>query len=124
MKKLTVQSIALSGPILYAAVTSAMLNSAFVNIAIETHSTVSKMVLATGYQTLVIGMAHFAQVLGRLLTEHTRCDRPIFNAIARKYGKRPVLISRVLQGFSIAPYESLIFTLISDLFFVHERGID
>lgn len=72
---------------------------------------------------------------------------PIFNATAHKYGKRPVflfgsiiclvadivgsalptyrgiLISRILQGFSIAPYESLVFTLISDLFFVHERGI-
>ena len=55
-KKLTVLSITLSGAVLYAAVTSAMLNPAFVTIAIETHSTVPKMVLATGYQTLVVGI--------------------------------------------------------------------
>lgn len=129
-KKLTALGITSFGTILYAAVISAMLNPAFFTISIQLDTTIAALVLSTGYQTLVIGVTG-----------------PIFNALARKYGKRPVflsgsviclissivgscvnsykgiLVSRILQGFAIAPYESLIFTLLSDLFFVHERGL-
>jgi MFS family permease len=129
-KKLMVLSVTLSGSVLYAAVCSAMLNPAFFQISVELNTTIAALISATGYQTLVVGVTG-----------------PIFSALGRKYGKRPIflwaslvclvgnivgsaqnsyngiLISRILQGFAIAPYESLIFALISDLFFVHERGI-
>jgi MFS family permease len=129
-KKLTTLCVTLSGSVLYAAVCSAMLNPAFFAISVELNTTVGALVLATGYQTLVIGVTG-----------------PIFSALGRKYGKRPIflwasivclvgnivgstqssytgiLVSRIMQGFAIAPYESLIFALISDLFFVHERGV-
>ncbi|OAL25854.1 hypothetical protein AYO20_10316 [Fonsecaea nubica] len=129
-KKLTALGITCWGSILYAAVVSAMLNSAFFEMSIEINTTIPKLVLSSGYQTLVIGVTG-----------------PLFSALSRKWGTRPiflfasvfcliadivgscvntydgVLASRILQGFAIAPYESLIFTLISDMFFVHERGI-
>ncbi|KIW59220.1 hypothetical protein PV05_03684 [Exophiala xenobiotica] len=129
-KKLTVLGITCWGSILYAAVVSAMLNAAFAEMAVEINTSIPDLVLATGYQTLVVGVTG-----------------PLFSALARKWGKRPVfllasiiclvadivgsclptyngvLVSRVLQGFAIAPYESLVFTLISDMFFVHERGL-
>lgn len=129
-KKLTALGITCWGAVLYAAVVSAMLNAAFATMAVEIDTTISKLVLASGYQTLVVGVTG-----------------PLFSALSRKWGKRPifllasvlclvadivgscvnsyegVLASRILQGFAIAPYESLIFTLISDMFFVHERGI-
>ena len=129
-KKLTVLGITSFGCILYAAVVSAMLNPAFFTMSLELNTTIPALILTTGYQTLVVGVTG-----------------PLFNALARKYGKRPififgsviclianiigscvnsytgVMVSRVIQGFSIAPYESLIFTLLSDLFFVHERGL-
>ncbi|OAP54792.1 hypothetical protein AYL99_11240 [Fonsecaea erecta] len=129
-KKLTALGITCWGSILYAAVVSAMLNSAFYEMSIEINTTIPKLVLSSGYQTLVIGVTG-----------------PLFSALSRKWGTRPiflfasvfcliadivgscvdtyqgVLTSRILQGFAIAPYESLVFTLISDMFFVHERGI-
>lgn len=129
-KKLTVLGVTSFGCILYAAVVSAMLNPVFYTMSLQLDTTIAALVLTTGYQTLVVGVTG-----------------PVFNALARKYGKRPiflfasviclvssivgssidsytgVLTSRILQGFSIAPYESLIFTLVSDLFFVHERGL-
>ncbi|KAL6248009.1 hypothetical protein RBB50_005357 [Rhinocladiella similis] len=129
-KKLTVLGITCWGSVLYAAVVSAMLNSAFFEMSVEINTSIPKLVLTSGYQTLVIGVTG-----------------PVFSAFARKWGKRPVFIlasiiclvadivgscvnsyegvlaSRILQGFAIAPYESLVFTLISDMFFVHERGV-
>ena len=129
-KKLAAFGITSVGGILYAAVVSAMLNPAFFEMSLELNVPISAMIQTSGYQTLVIG-----------------CTGPIFSAVGRKYGRRPVFIaasivmlisniigscvhnytgvltSRILQGFAIAPYESLIFALISDLFFVHERGI-
>ncbi|KAL2399165.1 hypothetical protein ABEF95_000664 [Exophiala dermatitidis] len=129
-KKLTALGISCWGSILYGAVVSAMLNSAFAEMSVEINTTIADLVLTSGYQTLVVGVTG-----------------PLFSALSRKWGKRPifllasitclvadivgscvnsyqgVLASRILQGFAIAPYESLIFTLISDLFFVHERGV-
>ncbi|OCT48315.1 hypothetical protein CLCR_04009 [Cladophialophora carrionii] len=129
-KKLTALGITCWGSVLYAAVVSAMLNAAFFEMSIEIDTTISKLVLTSGYQTLVVGVTG-----------------PLFSALSRKWGTRPifllasifcliadivgscvttyegVLASRILQGFAIAPYESLVFTLVSDMFFVHERGI-
>lgn len=129
-KKLTALGITCIGAVLYAAVVSAMLNSAFFEMSIEINTTIPKLVQTSGYQTLVIGITG-----------------PLFSALSRKWGNRAifvlasvmclvanivgscvktyegVLASRILQGFAIAPFESLIFTLISDMFFVHERGL-
>lgn len=129
-KKLTALGVTCLGAIFYASVVSAMLNPAFGVMAVQINTTIPALVSATGYQTLVVGVTG-----------------PVFSALSRKYGKRPmflfaslsclaadivgscvnsytgVLASRVLQGFAIAPYESLTFTLVSDLFFVHERGL-
>ena len=129
-KKLTALGITCWGAVLYAAVVSAMLNAAFFQMSVQINTTIPALVLTSGYQTLVVGV----------------CG-PIFSALSRKWGTRPifllasvlclvadivgscvnsyegVLASRILQGFAIAPYESLIFTLISDMFFVHERGL-
>lgn len=71
----------------------------------------------------------------------------IINAVARKWGKRPVFVissfigvigsivgatannyegllaARIIQGFSVCAYESLALAMVGDLFFVHERGL-
>jgi predicted MFS family arabinose efflux permease len=129
-KKLTAFGVTSFGCLLYAAVISGMLNPVWYTMSLELDTPLSTLVQTNGYQALVVGVTG-----------------PIFNALARKYGKRPIflsasviclvanivgsavnsyhglLTSRILQGFAIAPYESLIFTLISDMFFVHERGL-
>jgi MFS family permease len=70
----------------------------------------------------------------------------LISAFAHKYGKRPVLLfsvccafggtlwggaansynslvgARVLQGFGVSMFESVMFSIIGDLYFVHERG--
>ncbi len=70
----------------------------------------------------------------------------IWNAVAVKYGKRPVYLfttlglmvtcfwaaaaksfaslvaARVIQGFCMAPLEALVPASIADIWFVHERG--
>ena len=130
-KKITVLCITLSGSILYFAVISAMLNPAFPIIAEDLHSTLPKVVLSSGWFGITVGITG-----------------PFYSAIAHKYGKRPCFLfggamaliahivgatagtrsypglvaARVLQGFSSSPYESLIYAVVGDIFFVHERG--
>ncbi|KAH6698503.1 serine/threonine kinase 16 [Leptodontidium sp. MPI-SDFR-AT-0119] len=129
-KKRTALGVTVMGEILYGAVVSAMLNPAFYALSYELNTTVTDMVLTTGYQCLV-----------------TAVTAPFYSAISRKWGSRPlflggclimvvaqivggsvhsytgVLTARIIQGFAVAPFESLIFVLISDMFFVHERGV-
>ncbi|THW55472.1 hypothetical protein D6D20_09455 [Aureobasidium pullulans] len=129
-KKVASFGITCWGTLLYGAVSIAMLNPALYAMSVQLEVSITAMVLTAGYQTLVTGVSG-----------------PIFAALARKYGKRPmflfaslvclvgnivgsavptyqgVLASRILQGFSIAPYESLIFDMLSDMFFLHERGV-
>lgn len=71
---------------------------------------------------------------------------PIVCAVSRKFGKRPVflfsalmgcigtiiggcandykllLVGRIVQGFSTSAFESIVVTVIGDIYFVHERG--
>lgn len=88
------------------------------------------MSLLSGYQVLVVGAV-----------------APIVSALARKYGKRPVylvssafllagsilctfassydvlLTGRLLQGVGTAAFESIPFSAVGDLYFVHQRGL-
>lgn len=131
-KKMTVLCVTLLGSIFYFAVITAMLNPSFSVIAADVHAPLSKVVLTSGYFTLTVGITG-----------------PFFSAVAHKYGKRPCFLfsavmalaghivgatvgtrsyrglvaARVLQGFSASPYESLIYAVVSDIFFVHERGL-
>jgi hypothetical protein len=83
-----------------------------------------------GYQLLVVG-----------------ATGPFVCAISRKFGKRPVflfsgtmgiigtiiggcandyhmlLVGRIVQGFATSAFESIVVTVIGDMYFVHERGI-
>lgn len=89
--------------------------------------------------------------MGAYLTSRTEslvvgCSLPLVSAVSRKWGKRPVmlisavfgfggsvmgaiwtsfdglLISRIVQGGSVAAFESVAISMIGDLYFVHERG--
>ncbi|KEF58952.1 uncharacterized protein A1O9_03795 [Exophiala aquamarina CBS 119918] len=107
-----------------------LLGAAFVPLAVEWEVSLTNFI--TGAQGAVIA----AIAIGSLL----------FNALAVKYGKRPVYLvtsvglavtcfwaaearsfksfvaARVLQGLCMAPMEALIPASIADIWFVHERG--
>ncbi|KAK5313543.1 hypothetical protein LTR93_010847 [Exophiala xenobiotica] len=130
VKKLTVTTILCFGGCLYASVISGLLNPGVAVIAQEYYRPISDIVLLSGYQLLTAGST------GAFVA-----------AISRKYGKRPVffissllgfvgsivgsvtknynglLAARIIQGGSTAAYESLLVSLIGDLYFVHERGL-
>ena len=129
-KKLTVTIILCFGGIMFACVISGLLNPGVVVIATEYGRPIGDIVLLSGYQLLVAGST------GAFVA-----------AFSRKYGKRPVflvssllgtigsiigsvthnysglLAARIIQGGSTAAYESLLVSLIGDLYFVHERGL-
>ncbi|RMZ74316.1 mfs transporter [Pyrenophora seminiperda CCB06] len=128
-QKLVITIIVAYGSILYAAVLSPLLSPALVVIAKDYNKPVSTITKISGYMLLVTGGVG-----------------PIVNALSRKYGKRPQLIiaslfgllgtvvgsaansyeglmaGRILQGGSVSAFESLVVTMIGDLFFVHQRG--
>lgn len=86
-----------------------------------------------------------------LLTGYSLCATGatgiFISAATRKYGKRPTLLfsvvcafvgttwggaaqsynsllgARVVQGFSISMFESILFAMVGDLYYVHERGL-
>lgn len=131
-RKLTILGVTLLGSILYFAVISNFLNPSFVVIAKTLNVSVADVVKTAGYFTITVGVTG-----------------PFYSAVAHKYGKRPCFLfsalmalighivgvtigirsykglvaARVLQGFSASPYEALIYAVVSDLFFVHERGL-
>lgn len=129
-KKLTVTLILCFGGIMCASVISGILNPGIVVIAADNKRPLTDIVLLSGYQLLVAGSTG-----------------AFVNAFARKYGKRPVflvsslcgtigsiigsathnyeglLAARIVQGGSTAAYESLMVSMIGDLYFVHERGL-
>ncbi|KAF2201690.1 MFS general substrate transporter [Delitschia confertaspora ATCC 74209] len=129
-KKLTVISIIALGSTLYASVLAPLLSPALVVIALSFHKKIGDITVISGYMLLV-----------------TAASGPIVSALARKYGKRPCLIvsslfglvgtiigsatnsyngllaGRIIQGGSVSAFESLVVSMIGDLFFVHERGI-
>lgn len=129
-RKLTIMLITGMGTILFGACFGPLLNASLVVIAMDLNVTITKVTLLSGYQVLVVG-----------------CTAPFVSALSRKYGKRSLFVissisavvgnivgststnynqllaARVIQGFSVSTYESLLLVVIGDLFFVHERGI-
>jgi MFS family permease len=99
-------------------------------ISVELNVSIPAVVQLGGYQLLVVG-----------------ATGPFVCAISRKYGKRPVflfsgmmgiigtiiggcandyhllLVGRIVQGFATSAFESIVVTVIGDMYFVHERGI-
>ncbi|CAK7207835.1 hypothetical protein SEUCBS139899_010650 [Sporothrix eucalyptigena] len=106
-----------------------MLNAGIVQVSIDLHQSYSDIAKQSGYMLLSLGAVS-----------------PFASAFARKYGKRPVFVvssiiglagclvsesavsystlvaSRVLQGIGASAYESLCTSVVSDLYFVHQRG--
>lgn len=129
-RKLTIMLITGMGTILYGSVFGPLLNASLVVIALDLGVTITDITLLSGYQVLVVG-----------------CTAPFVSALSRKYGKRglfvlssisavvgniigstsktysQLLAARIIQGFSVSTYESLLIVVIGDLFFVHERGL-
>ena len=99
-------------------------------ISVELNVSIPAVVQLGGYQLLVVG-----------------ATGPFVCAISRKYGKRPIflfsgmmgiigtivggcandyhllLVGRIVQGFATSAFESIVVTVIGDMYFVHERGI-
>ncbi|KAF1996209.1 MFS general substrate transporter [Amniculicola lignicola CBS 123094] len=129
-KKWTITLIIAFGSVIYAAVLAPLLSPALVLIAIDYKVTVGDITVISGYMLLV-----------------TACIGPIVSALSRKYGKRPMFIvatlfgmlgtivgsavdsydgllaARIIQGGSISAFESLVVSMIGDLWFVHQRGV-
>ena len=129
-KKLTIMIIVAYGSVLYAAVLSPLLSPALVVIAQTFNKKVSDITKISGYMLLVTGGVG-----------------PLVSACARKYGKRPMLLiasffgllgtvigsatnsyegllaGRIIQGGSVSAFESLVVSMIGDLFFVHQRAV-
>lgn len=129
-KKVTIITILAFGVILYAGTVGPLLNAGLSTISHDFGVPIGDITVLSGYQLLVAG-----------------CFGPLVCSFSRKYGKRPLFIlcsilgvvgtiigsaanginslltARVVQGFAISAYESLVITVIGDLFFVHERGL-
>jgi MFS family permease len=130
MRKLGIMLITGWGTILYASVFGPLLNASLLVIAEDLRVTITDITLLSGYQVLVVG-----------------CTAPFVSAFSRKYGKRSLFVisslfafvgnivgststnysqllaARIIQGFAVSTYESLLLVVIGDLYFVHERGI-
>ncbi|KAF2462963.1 MFS general substrate transporter [Lindgomyces ingoldianus] len=128
-RKWTIITIIGFGSTLYASVLAPLLSPALVVIAMAFHKEVGDITQISGYMLLV-----------------TACSGPIVCALSRKYGKRPLLVisslfgllgtiigsatnsyegllaGRIIQGGSVSAFESLVVSMIGDLFFVHQRG--
>jgi MFS family permease len=118
------------GATVFAACFGPLLVAAMMVISAELDVSVTKVAQLGGYQLLVVG-----------------ATGPFVCAISRKYGKRPVflfsglmgiigtviggcandyhllLVGRIVQGFATSAFESIVVTVIGDMYFVHERGV-
>jgi len=118
------------GAMLNAATNGPFLNASYFVIAQEINTDLTSVVVISGYNLLAAG-----------------CSGPIYCALSRKYGKRPMflvstlfdiigtaigesqisfnylLAARIIQGFSTSAFESLIVAAIGDMYFVHQRGL-
>src|SRR5271170_5384137 len=107
-----------------------LLAAGTVVISIDLGVSIPKVAQLGGYNLLVVG-----------------ATGPFVCAISRKFGKRPVflfsgmmgiigtvigacandyhllLVGRIVQGFATSAFESIVVTVIGDMYFVHERGI-
>lgn len=128
-KKLVIVLILGLGTVLNAATIGPLLNAGLYPISLSFGVSIGDITLISGYQLLVAG-----------------ASGPVVSACSRKWGKRPcfiisslfalvgtivgsatntydgLLAARIIQGASISAYESLVISLIGDLYFVHERG--
>ncbi|KAF1963084.1 MFS general substrate transporter [Byssothecium circinans] len=128
-KKFVIMLIIGYGSVLYAAVLSPLLSPALVVIANDFNRDVADITVISGYMLLV-----------------TAASGPLVSAFSRKWGKRFILIlsslfgllgtiigsathsyngllaARVIQGGSVSAFESLVISMIGDLYFVHQRG--
>ncbi|TVY25643.1 Protein HOL1, partial [Lachnellula hyalina] len=128
-KKLTCVVILGLGTCLNAATIGPLLNAGLFTISMDFGVPLGHITLISGYQLLVAGGSG-----------------PFYSAFSRKFGKRPcfiasslfgligsiigsatsnyngLLAARIIQGLAISAYESLIISVIGDLYFVHERG--
>lgn len=99
-------------------------------VAADLNVTITAVATATGYQLLAIA-----------------ASGPLISALSRIYGKRPqfliasmfgvvgtivccvartyntLLAGRILQGFGGVAYESIVISVIGDLYYLHERGL-
>ncbi|KAF3387328.1 hypothetical protein F1880_001413 [Penicillium rolfsii] len=129
-KKVSIVAIMVFGACLNAATIGPLLSASVVVLSGEFKRPLADITLLTGYNLVVAG-----------------ASSPLASAFATKYGKRPVFLAsslacvigsiigsagntyntllagRIVQGFAIAAYESLTFTMIGDLFYVHQRGV-
>lgn len=129
-KKLTIIALASLGGCIFASTFGPLLNAGLFVIAMEFQRPLADITVTSGYALLVAG-----------------ASGAFVSAFSRKWGKRPVLLAsscmgfigsiigstantyrmllaaRVVQGLSTAAYESLIISLIGDLYFVHQRGV-
>ncbi|GME25340.1 putative mfs transporter protein [Neofusicoccum parvum] len=128
-KKLSMTTIVAFGVVIFSAVIAPMLAPGLVVIAEDFKRPLTDVALLTGYQSLVVGIS-----------------LPLVSACSVKWGKRPVMLvsalfgfvgsvmgsvwtsfdglvwSRIVQGGSVAAFESVGISMIGDLYFVHERG--
>ena len=118
------------GATVFAACFGPLLVPGMMVISKELHISVTKVAQLGGYQLLVVG-----------------ATGPFVCAISSKYGKRPVflfsgmmgiigtiiggcandyhllLVGRIVQGFATSAFESIVVTVIGDMYFIHERGL-
>ncbi|OJJ05938.1 hypothetical protein ASPVEDRAFT_55696 [Aspergillus versicolor CBS 583.65] len=128
-KKVVIVLVMVLGACLNASTVGPLLSASIVVLAGEFNRPITDITLLTGYNMVVAGAS---------------C--PLASALATKYGKRPVffgssvaclvgsivgsasqaydslLAARIIQGLGFAAYESLAFSVVGDLFFVHQRG--
>ncbi|KAI8657032.1 hypothetical protein LRP88_12345 [Fusarium phalaenopsidis] len=129
-KKMAVFAIILLGTAFVCVVPAPMLNAGIVQVATDLNRSFSDIAKLNGYMLLAVGAVS-----------------PFASAFARKYGKRPVFVlssviglagclvaefsknyntlvaGRLLQGFGASAYESLCTSVVTDIYFVHQRGV-
>lgn len=130
LKKLTLVCVICFGGIIMAGVYSAMLNPAFGDLAAGLDRSINDVAVLSSYTLLMAGAAGF-----------------LVAAFSKKWGKRPVfffssvlgtlgsvigsckltydgiLAARIIQGIATSAYESILVSIIGDMYFVHQRGV-
>jgi MFS family permease len=129
-QKLTIVAILMFGACIMPSCMGPLLSAGTAVISIDLDVSIASVTELSGYQLLVAG-----------------AWGPFVSALSRKYGKRPQFLfattmgligsiicsaskdyktlraGRIVQGFTFSAYESLIFSAVGDLFFVHQRGM-
>ncbi len=130
LKKLSITMIVGLGSCIYAAAYGHLFDAGTVVLAETFDRPIPDIVKTSGYQLLAAG------AIG-----------PLVAACARKWGKRPVFImsslfglvgsivgsttnsysgllaARLIQGLSMPAYESIVGSMVGDMYFVHQRGL-